>query len=435
MIAAWAIALKLLTNVIDEQLDQKLRNATATLSESTFPFSVDLLERFDKLIESRIALLDEQGVIGLSTGSALLNDSLQSNFLDSGSTADSMPEFRTIKADALQWRVAAQALPAGRDDRYRYVVAAASMDASRAAVRDAAILLAGAMLLATLALALLASYFITSITRPVADLARLANSISAGERGISAAIDERNEIGVLADALNEMATRLDAYEQDLTETSRLAGLGDLASRMAHEIRNPMTAIKMQLELLEERATESDRSRFQSLLDEIRRLELIVGSALSLGGAQSVNPVPGDPCKLVTDVASLLQPSLVHRRIKLTTSCAALPTMALDADRMKQVLLNLINNAADELAGGGDILLTAIVAEDESIHISVEDSGPGLPNTTQISVKPLGLGIGLKISREIVEGHGGELLQGRSEKLGGAKFTIRLPASVISAIHV
>ena len=72
--------------------------------------------------------------------------------------------------------------------------------------------------------------------------------------------------------------------------------------------------------------------------------------------------------------------------------------------MKQVLLNLINNAADELAGGGDILLTAIVAEDESIHISVEDSGPGLGNTTQVSVKPLGLGIGLKISREIVTKH-------------------------------
>jgi len=431
MFAAWAIALKLLTNVIDAQLDAKLGNATATLAENVFPFSPELIGRLDRLIESRIALLDDDGRVGLSTGGDVLNDVLQSNPEQYAKSTASDPVFLTFDADGMTWRAVVQALPPGRDDRYRFVVAAASLEETNAAAREAAILLAAAMLVATLFLALLASYFVRSITRPVANLAAVANSISEGRRDIAAAVDERNEIGVLANTLADMATRLESYERDLSETSRLTGLGDLAARMAHEIRNPLTAIKLQLDMLEERVVDDDQKRVQSVLDEIRRLELIVNSALSLGGAQAVNPAPSDAGELLKDVTDLLQPTLAHRQIQLTANVEALPTMVLDADRMKQVFLNLINNAADELDGGGRIHLAAKMQSGGGASITIEDSGPGMNEPGADSTKPLGLGLGLKISREIVERHNGQLVVGESDRLGGAKFTVSLPASIMS----
>jgi len=431
MLAAWAIALKLLTTVIDQQLDAKLGNATRTLAENVFPFSPELIDRLDRLIESRIALLDDNGRIGLSTGSDVVNDVLQDNFEQYAISMASDPVFLTFDADGMTWRAVVQALPPGRDDRYRFVLATASLEDTNAAAREAAILLGAAMLVATLILALLASYFVRSITRPVADLAAMANSISEGRRDIAASVDERNEIGVLANALNDMATRLESYERDLSESSRLSGLGDLAARMAHEIRNPLTAIKLQLDMLEERVVDDDLKRIQSVLDEIRRLELIVSSALSVGGAHAVDPQPTDAGAMLLDITDLMQPTLAHRQIQLTTNIEALPPMALDAHRMKQVLLNLINNAADELDRGGTIHLAATIETDGSANITIEDSGPGMSDTGTASKKPLGLGLGLKISREIVERHNSEFIIGKSDRLGGAKFTIRLPASIMS----
>ncbi|MEJ2604650.1 MAG: HAMP domain-containing sensor histidine kinase [Gammaproteobacteria bacterium] len=214
----------------------------------------------------------------------------------------------------------------------------------------------------------------------------------------------------------------------------MTALGELASRMAHELRNPLTAIKMQLQLLEERTSEPERARIAGVLDEIRRLELIVNSSLAIGGAQALNPTPSDLDRLLDEVVTLVGPSLAHRGIDLQTAFADLPTVAVDGDRIKQVLLNLVNNAADELEGGGQILLAATPDGPHAVSIMVEDSGPGLPGEIERrrSGKSLGLGLGLQISREIVERHGGELLLGSSESLGGAKFTIRLPANIMTA---
>jgi len=431
MAAAWAIAMTLLTNVMEEQLDAKLKNATETLADASLPFTPELIRRFDRLLEARIVLLDANGTVQLSTGDEQLDSVLENLDWLAIEVSGTQTMLSTIDAGDLSWRTAAISLSSARDDRYRYVVAAASLTESQAATREAALLLGAAMSVAAIALALLGAYFLKSITQPVADLAVMANRIAAGERDIKIDIDERNEIGVLAQSFNEMAARLDIYESELAITSRLSGLGDLASRMAHEIRNPLTAMKMQLELLEERANETDLKRVRKLLDEVHRLELIVDNSLAVGGANSVNPTPADPSALIVDIVELLRPTLAHRGIELVPDIADLPTMAIDKHRIKQVLLNLINNAADELKSGGTIAVSAKRGDGDFVDIAVEDSGPGLGDTDKSSAKPLGLGLGLKISSEIVERHGGELSGGKSEKLGGAKFTLRLPVSIMA----
>ena len=431
MVAAWAIALTLLTNVMNAQLDAKLTNATETLADASLPFTPELMQRFDRLLEARIVLLDAYGAVQLSTGDERVNSALGDIDRVALEVDGVRPTLSTVDAGDLSWRVAAIALPSTRDDRFRYVVAAASITESQAATKEAALLLGAAMSVAAIALALLGAYFLRSITQPVANLAVMANRIAAGERNVKIDIDERNEIGMLAQSFNEMAARLDIYESELAITSRLSGLGDLASRMAHEIRNPLTAMKMQLELLEERTTETDLVRVRKLLDEVRRLEMIVDNALAVGGSNSVNPAPGNVAILIADIVELLRPTLSHRGIELIIDVADTPTLALDKHRIKQVLLNLINNAADELSSGGTIAISAQPSGAGFVEIAVEDSGPGLGEHEERSTKPLGLGLGLKISSEIVERHGGELISDSSEQLGGAKFTMRLPVSIMA----
>jgi two-component system sensor kinase FixL len=144
--------------------------------------------------------------------------------------------------------------------------------------------------------------------------------------------------------------------------------------------------------------------------------------------------------VIEEVLQLMEPSLRHRHIDLTRQLAGLPPVTMDRDRFKQALLNLIANAADALPGGGAILVTT--ARDPTqgtMRVSVEDSGPGFPpeqlagnSNAAGSHKPFGLGLGLRLCREIATGHGGRLELGRSDALGGACATIELPADTIDA---
>jgi len=435
MLAAWGIAVQLLTHSFDRRLDDQLDHATAILAAGEFPFSSELIGRIDRLIEARIALLDEAGNVKLGTTSAATNEIL-SALVQSRSVADKAQLLlHTGEVDGTVWRIALRSLSRDRDSRYHYVVAAASLAETRQAARDAAVLLGTAMLFATVLLAWFGHYFARSITEPIGDLARMADRIAEGEREISSDITGANEIGVLARALNGMASRLQQYETDLARQSHLAGLGDLAARLAHEIRNPLTSIKMQLQLLAESVPTSEATRVRTLLNEIRRMELIVETALTLGAPLVLHRSNVQPRILIDELAELLAPALRHRNIDLQTRVAPCAEISADPDRLKQVLLNLINNAADELGEGGTIRVSAGPADNgKALEISVADSGPGMSSNTldAVSKKPFGLGLGLKICREIIELHGGELLESGSEELGGAKFTLRLLGPIIES---
>ena len=433
MLAAWAIAVQLLTDSFDRRLDDQLDHATAILADGEFPFSADLIGRIDRLIEARIALLDDSGTVRLATTTAATNEVLSTLVPSLSANDKTRLVLQTRDIDGTTWRIAVRPLSLDRDSRYHYVIAAASLAETREAAQDAAVLLGTAMLFATVLLAWFGHYFTRSITGPVSDLASMADRIAEGERDISSDIDAPNEIGLLARALNGMASRLKQYESDLAQQSHLAGLGDLAARLAHEIRNPLTSIKMQLQLLEESVPESDAARVRTLLNEIRRMELIVESALTLGAPLVLHRCDVQPETIIDELAELLTPALNHRNIELVTKVEQTTKISADPDRLKQVLLNLINNAADELDQGGAIHVIAGLDDCENVmEISVADSGPGVSQNGKDSVrkKPFGLGLGLTICREIVEAHGGEIVQSISAELGGAKFTIRLHVPII-----
>ncbi len=376
MIAVWGIAVKLFTDTIDHRLDEQLSHATEILATGEFPFSQELIVRLDRLIEARIALLDVSGAVALSTSNGPANVALQaiSGNIDRGEPV----RISTSKTGEKSWRIAIRPLEPGRDSRFAYVAAMASQDESRQAAHDAAKLLGIAMLIVTILLAW------------------------AGHRFTG-----------------------------LQQQSRLAALGELSSRIAHEIRNPLTAIKMQLQLLGEKAGDDDANRIAKLLNEIRRMETMVESALTIGAPLDLRLATVQPDALVRDLAELLRPVLSHRGIEMRVNTEKSVAIDADPDRLKQVLLNLVNNAADELHAGGVIQVSTNVAKQgNAVEISVDDSGPGFKSEGSESQKPFGLGLGLTICREIVAQHGGEMLSEASTTLGGARFTLRLPVRIL-----
>jgi signal transduction histidine kinase len=296
-----------------------------------------------------------------------------------------------------------------------------------------------AVLGAGLLLVLLQYLLVRGVTEPVRRLVAMANGIAAGRREVRADTTSGGELAALAQALNDMTARLASYEEELAEHSRFAALGEMAARMAHEVRNPLTGLKLHLELLGERARPDQAATIARLLDEVNRLELIVASSLSLTGTQRAAPQPSDPVAVLEEVLQLMEPSLRHRHIELQRRLTPLPTTSLDRDRFKQLLLNLLANAADALPGGGTVLVaTSADPTQGSVTVSVEDSGPGFEDEAAVAAaghgsrKPFGLGLGLRLCREIAAEHHGRLELGRSEALGGARATIELPADTIPA---
>lgn len=167
---------------------------------------------------------------------------------------------------------------------------------------------------------------------------------------------------------------------------------------------------------------------------MRRLELIVSGTLMWAKGSRAEPRPGDLTGVVSEVVELMRPPLRHRGISLHFEAMSLPPAIIDGDRIKQVLFNLINNAADVLSDDGEIAISCTHAEETgSICLTVEDSGPGMPDTgdasrAQVSDKPLGLGMGLAISREILAAHRGSMEITRSVSLGGTRVRLCLPAA-------
>jgi signal transduction histidine kinase len=175
------------------------------------------------------------------------------------------------------------------------------------------------------------------------------------------------------------------------------------------------------------------------LREIDRLELIVSSTLTAARPRHLNLAPADLNSIVDDVAALLEPQLAHQRIRLERVAAELPRAALDSDRIKQIVFNLVNNAAAAQPHGGTVrVLTGSngAADAPAVELIVEDAGPGMPETAwrtlQIDTSPAPrLGLGLRVCRELVELHGGKLAMGRSAELGGARFTVTFPLTIIA----
>jgi signal transduction histidine kinase len=231
-------------------------------------------------------------------------------------------------------------------------------------------------------------------------------------------------------------------DADVTRQLRAqyAEVSQLAGGLAHEIRNPLSTVSLNLDLLAEdfQNPESPRDRralqrVERLQHEVRRLGDILESFLRFARVQELKLESTDLNVVVDELRDFYEPTAATKGIVIRTYLAAdLPRAQIDADLFKQALLNLVLNAEHAMPSGGDLILTT--RRDGSwIVLDLIDTGVGMTEDVRarifdafFSTRPAGSGLGLPTARKIVEAHGGSL-QVQSEPGKGSQFTVRLPA--------
>ena len=424
---AWWLGTRLYEDVLFDRLDARLARATELVAAGDLPLTPALLQRFADLLAADLALVDEDGRPVLATA---------------GAPERLPPALRPTLDGRLHDRAAGTYTVARRlarpDSRFAAVLAVADTRDVQSAAREAALWL-GLLALGIAAVVGAVAYRAAQrLSRRVDALAGLAEQLAGGARDVRVETTGSDEISALAGHLNDMAARIDAYENEARRRSRSEALGEMAGRVAHEIRNPLTALKLQLQMLAERVPEAAGTA-EGLLREVARLELIVAGTLEFGRDNEVRLSAGDLAEPVREVLDLMAPQLRHRRIDVEIDNAGPVPVLLDADRIKQVVLNLVNNAAEAMESGGS-LRVAVEARDGAGTLEIEDSGPGLPADipgdqlfeSGTTGRAGGLGFGLAVARDIVEAHGGHLTAGPASTLGGAGFRAALPLHILGA---
>jgi signal transduction histidine kinase len=290
----------------------------------------------------------------------------------------------------------------------------------------------GALGLSALALSLLLSFVVTRRTlRGVEDVAEAARQVAKGRLDLEVGVHSRDEVGELAAAFNQMIRDLSSAREELVRAERVAAWREIAQRIAHEIKNPLTPIQMAVETLQRAQKKADQKMFDELfaessrtiLDEVARLKNIVAEFSQFARMPPPRVQPLD-LKEVVESTLPLYTGAVEKQLDPAPALA-------DRDQIVQVLLNLLENARDASGAEGKVTVRTRRSNGR-VELEVADSGPGLSDeararifTPYFTTKTKGTGLGLAICHRIVTDHGGEI---RVANDSGAVFTVSLPAS-------
>ncbi|MBI2894089.1 MAG: two-component system sensor protein [Deltaproteobacteria bacterium] len=283
-----------------------------------------------------------------------------------------------------------------------------------------------------------------------------------GEEGILGLLnlkDERlrdaftfDEVMLLKGLATQVAITIDNTKlyAMMKERDRLAALGQMAAGLAHEIRNPLGAIKASAQYLEdpraETPAESTREFLDIIVDEVNRLNRVVSSFLDYARPSKGNPVPIDLGAALRRTLEIMQPGRSDSVEVVVDMEDGLPLVAVDAEQIRQVFMNLVQNAVQAMEGRGKLTITGAFrpgagdgGRDRIVEIRFTDTGPAISPTVMrnlfvpfFTTKDKGTGLGLAISQRIVQSAGGTI-QVRTQPGGGTTFTVVLPASETSEV--
>ena len=291
------------------------------------------------------------------------------------------------------------------------------------------------MLVVVLAVVISSSFFVRSIMLPVNELTEKAKRIAGGTYGIQIEKKYNDEIGELADVINELSAQINSNEKMQTE---------FISSLSHELRTPLTAITGWSEtLLDAPAMDPEETRrgMKIILREARRLTEMVVDLLDFtrmqDGRMTLNMEPTELRSEFEDTVYMYGSRLAQDGIKLNylDNDDDIPEMLCDPKRLRQVFLNILDNAAKH-GGDGKRIDASLHAEGDCVTVRIRDYGPGIPEDEiplvkrkfyKGSSKARGSGIGLAVCDEIVSMHGGTLTLENAEG-GGTLVTVSLPTA-------
>jgi len=252
---------------------------------------------------------------------------------------------------------------------------------------------------------------------------------------------DRQRLDELAEAINqildlELAIMLETYREDLVlknrTAERLATIGQFAASIGHELRNPLGVMESSVFLLREHlGSTADEPKIRKHLDriglEVKRSNKTIHDLLELARNRPPTRQPTDVNKLV---ASAIEGTAVPATVEVLASIPAESTLDIDADQVRQVLINLITNSIQAMNGKGKVWVE-LTREAGATALRVRDAGPGIPVEVRTRVfealfttKAKGSGLGLALCRRIIEAHGGSIVVEPSTE--GASFLITIP---------
>ncbi len=209
-------------------------------------------------------------------------------------------------------------------------------------------------------------------------------------------------------------TELKRIRERLATAERMAALGEVAAKVAHEIRNPLVSIGGFAQRLENKLEGNLREYATIISREVKRLEDILRDILGFVREVRLSTVEVDINGLIRDVFSLVESEVTERGITVETSFSAVPPVRLDMDRMKEAFLNIVNNSIQAVGNHGRIT-AATYASNSHVVVEISDTGKGITEKDMpfifdpfYTTKPTGTGLGLAITRRIVEEHKGRI---------------------------
>lgn len=213
----------------------------------------------------------------------------------------------------------------------------------------------------------------------------------------------------------DITNRVNA-ENLLIKAEKLSIVGELAAGIAHEIRNPLTALKGFVQLMSKTANGKDSAYLTVMFDELKRIESIVNEFLVLAKPTIEHHRRHLLKDILNEVCIVIQPHASIQNVKIEISQQAqTPTLLCDKNRMKQVFVNLLKNAVEAMPEGGVVQIDAKQLDDNQIAIYITDHGMGIheDDVNKIgepfyTTKPTGTGLGLMVTERILESHGGSL---------------------------
>lgn len=282
-------------------------------------------------------------------------------------------------------------------------------------------------------------YYIHRTLRPLMDLSDTCAAITEGNLQTVKIARSAGEVQLLESKFNDMVESLrekEVMEVKLRQAQRLSALGNLAAGVAHDVRNPLNAIK----LLSSHAIDSLGGEqgapgvkpLMTIRSEVDRLEDIVSGFLSLAKERELAPEPSSVDGLLAECVRLFQKDAEERGVELISDLNAGGTLLmLDGKQWSRAILNVLLNALEACPPGGHVRLSSTI-KDGACVILVEDDGPGLPESVieqvfdpYYTTKPGGTGLGLSITRGIVEEHGG-MIDLSSREGRGCRVAITVP---------
>lgn len=309
--------------------------------------------------------------------------------------------------------------------------------------RDTALLVAAGLLAGLTGALLLFSGLISSMRRPLEELVNAAGRLAAGDRSARVEVGGLSETATLGAAFNEMAEELEQEESRREQLDRLKD--EFVLTASHELRSPLTSVQGFAELLmleRDSLTPRQAETVEIILDNCRHLVRLLNDLLDLArsdaGRLSIRPQPTEVAPLIDDVVRTMRAQTETGNQSLTEHVPpGLPSINVEPDRIRQILVNLLTNAHEYSPEGASIGVSARTVGAE-VEISVTDDGPGIPaeqlerifdrftrGDAGLTQRVGGTGLGLAISKSLVELHGGSITA-ESVVGQGSTFRVRLP---------